>query len=102
MIGQTPPQLTPQNPYAKELFYFKVALEVGLGVWLARKAISGERMPKAYIWWGSVGAFGAAAWALYKAQKLERAADRIVPVAEIDQTLAAILPEGVTVEQMAL
>jgi hypothetical protein len=100
MIGQIPPQLTPQNPYAKELFYFKVALEVGLGVWLARKAISGERMPKAYIWWGSVGAFGAAAWALYRAQKLEMAVDRILPVAEIERTVASFLPEGMTIDQV--
>lgn len=71
------------NPYQKELAYFKAALELGVGVWLFRKAATGERLPAGYIWWGAMGAFAASAYAFYKAQRLEQPQDQIIPVQQI-------------------
>jgi hypothetical protein len=83
------------NPYAKELEYFKAAIELGAGIWLARKAVSGERLPKTYIVWGSVAAFAASAWAFYKAQRMEAPQDRVVPVQEIQSWIPTEVMEAI-------
>jgi len=82
------------NPYAKQLEYFKAAVELGAGIWLARKAISGERLPTSYVVWGSVAAFAAGAWAFYKAQKMEAPAERILPVQQIQSWIPTEVMEA--------
>lgn len=77
------PVIARMNPYKKELAYFKAALELGVGLWLFRKAQTGQRLPSGYIWWGAVGAFAASGYAFYKAQRMERPEDQVIPVQQI-------------------